>query len=145
MSFQTELLHDIGVYLDSVGAATYNEAGTFYQQAENPLYWDLLPSDLDRATAMSIYPLGGDDGTLSTVAVQFRHRGRPNNRADTKHLSDAVESALNGLERVFWGGVEVIRVWRQSATVLGPDKNNRQEATQNYYIQYTRATNLRHD
>lgn len=145
MSFQTDLLHAIGAHLDAAGAATYNEAGTFYNVADNPLYWDLLPESPDRGTAMSIYFHGDDEGTLSLIGVQFRTRGRPNNRADTKNLSDGIDDALNGLERVVWAGADIIRVWRQSAANLGPDKNGRQEVTRNYYVQYTRGTALRRD
>lgn len=144
MSFETDLLHDLGGYVAANGAGTYHRDGDGYAGADNPIYWDALPGAPDRATAMSLYPVD-DDGTLSTVGVQFRFRGRRNNRADTKDLSASIDDILNGLERVTWAGVDVVRVWRQSGADLGPDGNNRQEITRTYYIQYTRATALRTD
>jgi hypothetical protein len=145
VSFETDLLTAIGEYLEAQGVGLYDLTGAGYSTAVNPIYWDTLPSTPDRGTAMTLYPLGPPNGTLHEIGLQLRIRGRPNNRVDTKTAADNADNALDGLERVQWAGVEIVHVWRQSGTSLGPDSNNRIEVTRNYYLQYSRETSHRSD
>lgn len=145
MSFQNNFLTAICQYLHAQGVGTWEPNGTGYATANNPLYWDALPASPDTATAVSLYMVDDEAGTLSVTGLQLMFRGPPNNRTVTKTNADKAFEALHDLERVTWGGSDVIRVWRQSTAALGVDGNNRQETTSNFYIQHTRSTPLRTD
>lgn len=145
MSFQNDFLTAICEYLNAQGVGTWEPNGTGYMTANNPIYWDVLPADPNVATAVSLYTVDDEAGTLSTTGLQLMFRGPPNNRTITKTNTDKAFEALHGLERVTWAGSEVVRVWRQSTASLGVDGNNRQETTSNFYIQHTRSTALRTD
>lgn len=144
MTFQTDFLNDAGAYLDNTGFGTYALDRPYTDADNNPIYWDRLGAQ-DRCTALTLYPVDTTAGTEETWGLQVRVRGRPNNRADTKNLTDDADDALDGLQRVEWGGAKVVQVRYQSGTNLGEDSNRRMEATRNYYIQLTRATAHRTD
>lgn len=144
MTFQTALLNDIGKYLNDAGFGVYATGRTYTAADNNPIYWDSLGA-FDKSTALTLYPVDTTLGSLARIGLQVRVRGRPGNRADIKNLTDAADDALHGLQRVTWGGADIILVELAGGGNLGEDSNRRQDATRNYYITYTRATAHRSD
>lgn len=105
-----------------------------------------LPVEVDRAVALSVYPVNGDTGhTTSTIGVQVRIRGGAEDPRTILDVTDALVEALDN--RVSWdlGPVPVVRSWEQSGADLGTDDNRRPHATRNYYLTVTRATRYRRD
>ena len=106
---------------------------------------DVLPQSPDKAIAISTYPVQDDATTDSIIGVQLRIRGKANDRASGKDISDACFDTLHGIENVVWADIPIVRIWHQSGANLGPDANNRLETTSNYYIQLTRPGPNRED
>lgn len=105
-----------------------------------------LPVEIDRAVALSVYPVNGDTGhTTATVGVQFRIRGGAEDPRTVLAVTDALVEALDN--RTSWdlGAVPIVRSWEQSGADLGVDDNRRPHATRNYYFTLTRETRHRRD
>lgn len=142
VGFEVTLLTAIGQYLESRGIGKWSTTpGT----ADTAITIDALPATPDRGIAMTLYPVADTGGTGSTVGLQLRFRGPAGNRSAVKNIADNTFDALHGLEHISWGGIPVIRVWRQSGAGLGTDSNNRSESTANYYIELIRSGTNRSD
>lgn len=145
LGFEYRFLTALGEYLGSQTVGRWITTGT-YQATDTAISIDALPSTPDKAIAMTAYPVEDDGaGTGTTLGVQFRIRGKPNDRLSDKDIMSRLFDALHGLTHHDLGGIPIIRVWRQSGAPLGPDGNNRQEHTQNYYFQLVRTGTHRED
>lgn len=144
MGFQVDLLTGIGQLLDTAGVGKWLTAGT-YAADDVALTIDQLPSGHAQAVAMALYPVEDSAGTDSIVGVQFWVRGKPKDRLSSKNIADSLFDALHGIESTTIAGIPIIRVWRQSGANLGPDENDRQELSENYYVQLTRTGTHRSD
>lgn len=142
MGFSVNLLTGIGEYLQGLGAGKW--AGP-YAATDTAIVSDSLPATPDKAIALTLYTVEDTALTDSVVGLQCRVRGKPNDRITDKDIADGLFDALHDLKNVTLGGVPVVRIWRQSESGLGPDGNNRQERTANYYIHLTREGTNRSD
>lgn len=142
MPFETRLIHSLARHLaTTTGALTYQGSG-----AGAPIHVDQLPTTPDHAVAVSLYPVDDNTGhTTTTVGVQFRIRGRPNQRSDVKDTADLIHDTLHDWTGGDLDGIPVIRCWQQSGGTLPVDGNNRQHITRNYYLTLTRETRHRRD
>lgn len=138
MGFQSTLLTAIGEFLDAESVGRWLTTGT-YLPNDTALVVDTLPTTPDKGIGMTLYPVTDSGGTDSVVGLQLIIRGSPGNRLTVKDITDRCFDALHDLQAVTFGGIPIVRVWRQSGAVLGPDGNNRQTVSENYYIQCTRT------
>jgi len=142
VGFEVTLLTAIGQYLETRGIGKWSTTpGTL----DTAITVDALAASPDRGIALTLYPVEDTGGTGSTVGLQVRFRGAAGNRSAVKNIADNVFDALHGLEHITWGGIPIIRVWRQSGAYLGTDANNRSESTANYYIECIRSGTNRSD
>lgn len=139
MSFTKDLLFGVAEHLDAEGVGVWDLAG--YQDSDNGIFIDSLPTKPDTAIALAAYPVDdtGGDGDV-TVGLQVRFRSAPGDRLNIKEVIDGCYDALQNLNGAEFGGIPVVRVWQQSGAPLGTDGNNRLEVSRNYYIQLTRDT-----
>ncbi len=142
MGFTVDFLTGLGVYADAQNVGKW---GGPFAANDVALTIDLLPATPDKAVAMTAYPVSDSGGTDSVIAVQFRIRGAPNNRVADKDILDRLFDVFHDLEHTVIGGAQVVRMWRQSEAILGPDSSNRPEHTANYYAQITRPGTHRND
>lgn len=142
VGFEVTLLTAIGQYLESKGIGKWTGP---YGALDTPIAIDALASTPDRGIALTLYPVADTGGTGSTVGLQVRFRGPAGNRSAVKNIADNTFDALHGLEHITWGGIPIIRVWRQSGVYIGTDANNRSESTANYYIELIRSGTNRSD
>jgi len=141
MGFNKTLIEQTAACLVAAGIGKTSGATT----TDVLIVSDVLPQAPDKAIAINAYPVQDDATTDSIVGVQLRIRGKPNDRASGKDISDACFDTLHDLGNVVWGGIPIVRIWHQSGANLGPDANNRLETTSNYYIQLTRPGPNRED
>lgn len=141
MAFTVDLLESLGNLLATDGVGDYSPP---WLATDVAIVIDALPASPDRAIAMSLYPVSDSAGTDSTVGVQFRIRGNKDRRS-AKDTIDALFNALHDRTHYLIGITPVVRSWRQSGAYLGTDTSNRQEYTENYYLQITRSGTHRED
>lgn len=144
MGFQADLLNGIGQLLETAGVGKWSPAGG-YAADDVMLTVDQLPTGHAQAVAMGFYPVEDSAGTDSIVGIQFWIRGKPKDRLSSKSIADSLFDALHGIESTSIAGIPIMRVWRQSGANLGPDGNDRQELSENYYLQLTRTGTHRSD
>ena len=99
----------------------------------------------DRAIMLNTYPVQDDSTTDSILGLQLWIRGAPKDRQGAKSVADRAFDSLHDLQRVEWGGIPIVRVWRQQQASHGPDANGREEISADYYVQHTRAGAHRRD
>lgn len=145
MGFQTNLLTALGEYLHAENVGRWLSGGGSYSPSDTALVVDTLPASPDKGIGMTLYPVEDKGTTDSVIGLQLIVRGSPNNRATVKDITDRAFDALHDLQAVTLGGIPVVRIWRQSGANLGPDSNNRQQASENYYLQVTRTGANRRD
>lgn len=144
MGFQADLLTGIGEYLHAENVGRWEPAGT-YAPNDTAISVDTLPTTPDKGIGMTLYPVSDSGGTDTVVGLQLIIRGSPGNRLSVKDITDRAFDALHDLQAVTIGGIPIVRIWRQSGANLGPDGNNRQEVSENYYLQVTRTGTHRRD
>ncbi|MBM7767359.1 minor capsid protein [Glutamicibacter nicotianae] len=144
MGFQVDLLTGAGEFLHAENVGMWNTTGVFGPN-DTAITIDQLPTDQDKAIALTLYPVTDSGNTDSVVGLQLRIRGGRNDRVSVKNIADRAFDALHDLKHTTWGGIPIIRIARQSGTNLPPDSNNRQEATENYYLQLVRSGTHRED
>jgi hypothetical protein len=139
MGFEVQLLTGIGELLHRENVGRWLTTGSFGPNDTQLSIDQLLPSP-DKGIAISLYPVDDNTGTTdSTIGLQLLIRGSPGNKVSVKDIGDRAFDALHDLKNTEIGGVPIIRIWRQSGANLGADASNRQESSQNYYIQLTRT------
>jgi hypothetical protein len=138
MGFQTDLLTGISEYLHAENVGMWKPSGP-YASADTAISIDTLPTSPDKGIGMTLYPVTDSGGTDTVMGLQLIIRGSPNNRNTVKDITDRCFDALHDLQAVTIGGIPIVRIWRQSGANLGPDGNNRQEVSENFYIQLTRT------
>lgn len=136
MSATGDLLEGIAWQLHNAGIGVYRPDGV-YAAGDIGIVFKTVPVSPDRVIVLNTYSPGNTDHpdqTLGTVAVQFRHRGRPNKPLDTDDTKDAVFDLIQGQEQYRYGTVQALSVSRFSSMPLGQDGSKRFEQTENYYI-----------
>ncbi|WP_394253635.1 hypothetical protein [Arthrobacter pityocampae] len=158
MGFTATLLTAASEYLHAENVGAWNPVGGYRPDDVAITHTRFHPS-IDRAIAMSTYPVSDDATTDSVVGLQLWIRGVAARAAkpplpaisaqeasvSAPNIADRAFDALHELERVDWGGIPIVRIWRQSQTSHGPDANGREELSANYYIQLTRTGTHRRD
>ncbi len=136
MSVTSDLLEGIAWQLHNAGIGVYRPDGV-YQAGDVGIVLKVVPVSPDRVIVLNSYTPGNSDDPdqpLGTVAVQFRHRGRPNKPLDTDDTKDAVFTLIQGQEQYRYGTVQALSVSRFSSMPLGQDGSKRFEQVDNYYI-----------
>jgi hypothetical protein len=141
VGFTTTLLTAAGEYLDAENVGAWNPP---YLATDTVISIDTFGT-ADKAIALATYAVTDDATTDSVIGLQLWIRGAPKTRTSAKDIADRVFDALHGLERVDWGGIPIVRIWRQSQTSHGIDANFREEISANYYVQLTHTGTHRRD
>lgn len=144
MGFQTDFLTGIAELLDTEDVGTWSPAGT-YTPGQTGIFIDQLGTTPERAIGLILYQVQDSGSTDSIIGLQLRIRGSRNNRTDVKDTTDQAFNVLHDLKHIEIGGTPVVRVARQSGANLPRDGNNRQEATENYYLHIVRTGTHRAD
>lgn len=135
MSATSDLLDGLAQFLADAGVATYRGDGSAYLAGETAVVFALMPQEPDRVVCLTDYTLADDAANpWSTVRVQVRTRGVPNDPMDVRALRDAVYVALQSESALTLGSVTVAQVLRVSSIPLGIDVNNRYELADNYTL-----------
>lgn len=136
MSATGDLLEGIAWQIHNAGIGVYRPDGV-YAATDIGIALKVVPVAPDRVIVLNSYTPGNTDHPdqpLGTVAVQFRHRGRPNRPLDTDDTKDAVFDLLQGQEQYRYGTVQAISVDRFSSMPIGQDGSKRFEHVDNFYI-----------
>ena len=137
MSQRSDLLDGFAALLAAECASgqhvTWHPDGTPYAADATGVYRKKLPTDPDRAVALTLYDLG-DDATYadSTVGLQIMTRGTRGLPADVDDLDEALSAVLVGRWPMTVGGVHVQTLARTSGVSLGQDDNLRWTRTSNF-------------
>jgi hypothetical protein len=141
VGFTTTLLTAAGEYLDRENVGAWNPP---YLASDVVISIDTFGT-ADKAIALATFPVSDDATTDSVIGLQLWIRGAPKARQSAKDIADRAFDALHDLRNVEWGGIPIVRIWRQSQTSHGLDANDREEISANYYIQHTRTGTHRRD
>jgi hypothetical protein len=103
-----------------------------------------VPQEPDQLIVITSRPIA-DDPVLndSVIAVQFRHRGSPNDPRGVLDRDDAVFDLFQGVTQTTIGGLYVVNAWRQGGGPLGQDQNLRWEHASTFYFQTNQPTTHR--
>jgi hypothetical protein len=149
MSWTSDLLVGIAERLAAQGVGTWNPNGV-YTSGQTGIYIAVMPpgdasnSAWDRAIVLTDYdPNGSNSSGDVAPRVQVRCRGLRNDPFSAIDLAAAVRDAIDGLEHVTFGSVEVSGINHISGVPMGIDGNHRHERSDNYDIQARRVTALR--
>lgn len=144
MGHTDDLLDGLAQTLTAAGVAKYPGP---YVADDTAIGLNGLPQQCDIAVAITDYGTSDDypDQALTTIRVQLRFRGRPNDRKSMLDLRDAAYYALQNLTNEVMGTAFLIQCLRISSVPLGQDDLDRWEMTDNYSIDLqTPATTARH-
>jgi hypothetical protein len=130
-SFVADLLDGLAEHIAEAGIATYLPR-KLYAADDTAITVELMPDSPTRVLCLSAY-MARDDMSLSTsvISVQTRIRAGRDPR-EVHDLSDAIFDLLHGAWSYKVGRVSVVQSRRSSSAVLGLDKNNRWEHSDNY-------------
>jgi hypothetical protein len=149
MSWTSDLVTGLAEHLAAQGVGTFNPTGV-YTSGQTGIYFAVMPpgdpasSGWDRAIILTDYdPNGGNSSGDVASRVQVRCRGLRNDPFSAVNIAAAVRDAIDGLEHVTFGSVEVSGINHISGVPMGVDKNDRHERSDNYDIQARRVTALR--
>lgn len=151
MGFQTNLLTGIAEYFHAENVGLWSPSNVYGTNDvaitidQLPLGSEGTPKGPDKAIAMTLYPVSDSGSTDSVMGLNLRIRGARNNRSTVKDINDRIFDAFHDLQATELGGIPLVRAWRQSGANLPPDDNNRQQASENYYLQITRTGTNRRD
>src|SRR5690606_30908719 len=95
--FQTDFMTALAQLLHDQGIGTFRTSGT-YASTETAITMDQLPTDPDRAIAISLYPVSDAGTTDSIQGIQLRVRGPRNDRRFVKDTTDRIYDALHDLK-----------------------------------------------
>ena len=149
MSWTSDLLVGIAEHLAAEGVGSWNPTG-IYTSGQTGIYIAVMPPGIgtndgfDRAIVLTDYdPNGGNSASDVTPRVQVRCRGVRNDPFSAIDLASDVRDAIDGLEHVTFGSVEVSGINHISGVPMGIDGHNRHERSDNYDIQARRVSALR--
>ena len=151
MGFQVDLLTGIAEHLHAGNVGMWSPTNVYGTNDvaitidQLPIGSEGTPKGPDKAIAMTLYPVTDSGSTDSVIGLNLRIRGARNNRATVKDIADRAFDSLHDLQAVQLGGVPIVRAWRQSGAKLPPDDNNRQHASENFYLPVTRTGTNRRD
>lgn len=137
MSYNVDFLDGLGLMLHSRQIGVYRPTGT-YSPGEVAITIGVTPDQPDRNITMTTYPVTDSDLTSVTTGVQFRLRGDRDPRT-VERMADQIYDLLHGRQHYQLGQIHVELSWRQSATWLGQDSNQRMERIENLYFRAERA------
>lgn len=141
----TQILNGMGAYLAANGVGSWNPAGV-YAEDQIGITVDAVPQTPTRLITLTCYPVEDLPGIADVqVAIQVRTRGDALNPRVRNDIADACYGLLHGLQRVTWGGVAVLHVYRQSWAPIGQDASRRYERADNYYADAMRPNALNPD
>lgn len=129
-----DLLTGIAQELAAAGVVTWPlAAGAVYAAGQTGLAFSLMPQAPDRVVCLTAYATSDDAANpWSSVRVQVRTRGLPDDPLDLAALRDAVYAVLQSASALTLGSVTVAQSLRVSSVPLGIDVNRRFEHSDNY-------------
>ncbi|GAB3224120.1 hypothetical protein GCM10027447_12410 [Glycomyces halotolerans] len=144
MSWTTDLRTGCAETLHAAGAGTWRDDGTAYLPGETAIVRGRLQETPDRQIALNVYgPITDNSASDVTYGIQALVRGDAEDPDSVDTVADAVFDALDGLEHITWGSVEISQVIGRPGTDLGPDSSDRYERTLNFHVQAQRTSALR--
>lgn len=137
MSAVTDLLAGMAGMLDTADVGTYRQDGTAYADGETAVEFKYLPTEPDRAVALTAYGATEDHPSipLGRQSVQAKFRGLPDDDLDVDQLADDAFAVWHGATDLTFGSVHVIQILRASQIPLGRDEQGRRSLrADNYYV-----------
>lgn len=130
----SDLLTGIAQTLADAGIVTYPlPAGTVYTAGQTGVAFSLMPQEPDRVVCLTSYATADDAANpWSSVRVQVRTRGLPDDPLDLATLRDSIYAVLQSEAALTLGSVTVAQSLRVSSIPLGIDDNRRFEHSDNY-------------
>lgn len=144
------LLTGLAQLLDTEGVGTWRPDDT-YEDSDGEIQPAIvlidLPTEPEQVICLTDYPLEDQPGGADAiVGIQVRIRGTRDPMVALR-LRDQVYRAFHGRRNLTFDPVDpdtgeqvrIAQIYRNSATPIGPDGQGRQERSENYYAQVTRA------
>lgn len=137
MGYNVNFLDGLATLMNSRGIGVYKPTGV-YVEPEKAITIGVTPMEPDRVFTMTTYPVIDTDLTTVTTGVQFRIRGDRDPRT-AESMADDLYDLLHNRQHYMLGPIHVELSWRQSATWLGQDTDQRMERIENFYFRAERA------
>jgi hypothetical protein len=137
MGYNVDLLDGIANLIASAGVGTYRPTGA-YQPNETAITIGVTPDRPDRNITLTTYPVEDTDLTTVITGLQCRIRAGRDPR-DAEGIADDLYDLLHNKRHYRLGAIPVELSWRQSATWLGQDSDQRMERVENFYFRAERA------
>lgn len=129
--------------LAAAGIGVWRPDGPAYATDEIGIVDRAVPTSPDRIITLADYVVASPPGLADiTQGLQIRVRGTKDPRV-ARDIGDAIFDLLDSAERLIWGGIPIVQVYRQSYAALGADSNGRWESSHNYYVEAMRPTSNR--
>lgn len=139
----TDLLTHLAEQLHAAGVGVLRPAGSTYTALETAIVLGRLPTEPDRAIAITPYGVDqdGDDpvNTDGTLGVQFRMRGT----ADIRVLNAIASGVFDLFQGAQFPAVGVLLMTRRLQAPMGSDANNRWERADSYRLLTHQSTSNR--
>lgn len=136
MSFTDDLLQGVAAALSAAGVGVYDPARvwTAADTAVAIVADGAVPPVPDRVIVLTDYPIADHASQPnSTIGVQLRFRGAPNDLTGLRTTRDAAYQYLQSLQQQPYGTTHVVQFLRSSSVPMGQDANQRPEYADNYY------------
>lgn len=135
MGYTTDLLTGLAELLASKGIGVWSPDAA-YTAAQTGIVLDVVPQSPAAVIVLSGYSVTDHPTQADTVTgVQIRTRTNSQDPRPTDDLADDIFDELHGLHDVVIGGISVQQIRRTSWTPLGPDRGQRHERSDNYYLE----------
>jgi hypothetical protein len=118
------------------GIGVYRDDGSAYLATETAIIFGDLPPSPDRCIILSFVGSTSDMTMIpmSSVLVQARFRGLPNDFLDMNDLGDAVFDLLHGATNLTLGSTHAIQILRNGSAPGGMDASRRWGRYDDYLI-----------
>lgn len=138
MGYNVNFLDGLATLLHNAAVGTFRPTGV-YLASETAITIGVTPSEPDKNITLTTYPVADSDLTTVTTGVQARIRGGRDPR-EAEGIADSMYDLLHNKRHYLLGTIHVEVSWRQSATWLGQDTDQRMERVENFYFHAERAS-----
>lgn len=137
MGYNVDFLDGIAKMFQAFAIGVYRPSGV-YLPDEVAITMAVTPAKPDKNITITTYPVEDTDLTTVITGLQCRIRSGRDPRV-AEATADAIYDLLHNKRHYMLGPIHVELSWRQSATWLGQDSDQRMERVENFYFRAERA------
>ncbi len=137
MGYNVDLFDGLASLIQQAGIGVYKPTGV-YLPNEVAVTMAITPDKPDKNITVTTYPVEDTDLTTVITGVQFKLRAGRDPRV-VEAAADSLYDLFHNKRHYRLGPIHVELSWRQSATWLGQDSDQRIERVENFYFRAERA------